>query len=90
MHIAAVVVQLLAAAAGLLAAYLWWQSAQVKLEPIPSLDEGGEDGAIAFQTADTLLHLDLPKQGKLNSKAAIWTAASVGLQALATVLQIPS
>lgn len=90
MHIAVIVIQLLAVVAGLLAAHLWWRSAQVQLDPIPSLDMGGEDGAIAFKTEDTLLHLDLPKQGKLNSRAAIWTAASVGLQALATILQMPN
>ena len=75
--------EVLATLVGLVAAYFWWKSAQIRFEKIEKMPTHAGDGNRVIQLDNgQLLHFDAQKQAELNSKAASLTAVSVALQAI--------
>jgi hypothetical protein len=75
---------------GLIAAWYWYQSSRVEIVPVwPKGPEGlfepvETEDAQGGWIAGTLMAYS--KSGELNSKAALWTAGSVLLAALSSIL----
>jgi hypothetical protein len=84
LRLATIVLAAMALITGLLASWKWYEASKIhpkpnwKIEPVvPTLRHMGWDAATleAFQ-----------KAGELNARAALWTAVSVALSALSSIL----
>ena len=83
-----VVVQVLALAAGVVAAILWWWASTLKPKTVSSLDGiASGDGDLALQYApDKILVWRVSLQGGLNAWAATCTGIAIILQAVAGII----
>jgi hypothetical protein len=74
---------LLAAGVGLYAASLWYAASKIEVAPPPPADPFTDTSADqwALATPDAIRNA-----GKLNARAAGWTAAAVSLQVIASLL----
>ena len=80
--------QISAVLCGFYAAFLWWQSSDtVKVVNEMPTTGGTGDTAIKLNDGKIIVYSNA-KQASLNKSAAAWTAASVGLQALAIVVRL--
>ena len=74
--------------AGLWAAFLWWRASEVEspLSQWPPRSPGEDEGTFMTGKLLTSMRTEAALSANLNSKAAKWTAASISIQAIATVL----
>jgi hypothetical protein len=72
---------------GAIAAFHWYQASRCKFEIVGRMREGGVEQALNDLAQWTFEIKDkLELSNRSNAKAAIWTAVSVGLSALATLI----
>jgi hypothetical protein len=82
------VLQICAVLVGFVSAWYWWKSANTGPVEIPAADKPQGDGPgdlLLDWGVDKMMHIRTYEQSKLNSKAALWTGASVLLQLLAII-----
>ncbi len=84
MKAVSIVLALLALATGLQAAWLWFKSSKVEINPAWELDIRGDINKNIMGWVTGLMQT-FTRSSKLNAKAAIWTAASVFLSAVSAV-----
>jgi hypothetical protein len=85
LHIASIVFILLGCITGFYAAYCWWKASSGSMDP-----EGCESGEMETALAEQqgAIISSLMDSARLNKRAALWTAISVGLSALGGVLGV--
>jgi hypothetical protein len=77
---------LVAACTGLVAAVYWYRSSRVPITPTWTTEPGETGEAQMGWTVGTMKAFCL--SSRLNAKAAIWTAVSVGLAAVSSIVGI--
>jgi hypothetical protein len=85
-----ILTQIAAALCGFISAYFWWRSSLIKLTPSLGLPGGHVgDGNLGVVLANgNTLFWDIDMQGRLNARAAVFTALSILLQVATIVMQM--
>lgn len=81
---AGVSLEILSAAAGLYAAYCWWDASSAKIDPGWRTEPGEGDMVQAQWT--TGIMKSIVASARLNKRASIWTALAVLLGAISNIL----
>ncbi|WP_369929889.1 hypothetical protein [Xanthomonas sp. NCPPB 2632] len=76
----------LACGTGLKAAYLWWRASRIPVMPSWVVEPGETVASLQGWMAATLDATH--NANSKNACAAIWTAASVGLSGIATIISV--
>ena len=84
MQIVSLAVAAAACGTGLRAAYLWWQASRIPVVPAWYVEPGEAEASMQGWIAALLEASN--KSGTQNAAAAVWTAWSVGLSGVASLL----